>query len=288
MAEVKTADTGRWRHGHAVGQAHADFFGFEEFKQWRFDAVIGARRIARRGAYALVFLGYERVVIQAFVFGIAPQIGAHAPVQPFSSGFSQAIGQGFEHDGVVIVHLRHEFGHFFITAQTRGDGKAAQIIGLTCGFRGDKVGQAAARQKFAVFIQTFFALLAQVMPSQHHFFALFIGIAFDIVVVHGVRWPKAKCGIGREPAPLHDFVQHGLRIGIHFFGLLAHYRIIQNRGETACQIPGLEVGRPVDKGQQLVQIDIFEHPPADKTGRGRGVACPIQLDFIGANFGQWP
>jgi len=90
--------------------------------------VVGAGRVARRGADATVFLGDQLVVAQALVAGVAPQVGAHAVVQPLGAGLGQAVGQRLERDGAVVVVLGHELGHLLFHPDAGGDGEGAQII----------------------------------------------------------------------------------------------------------------------------------------------------------------
>ena len=57
MRQVEAADAGRRRHRQALGQAHADGCGLQHAEHVALDAVVGAGRVARRGADAAVLLG---------------------------------------------------------------------------------------------------------------------------------------------------------------------------------------------------------------------------------------
>jgi hypothetical protein len=54
VRQVEAADAGRRRHRQAVGQAHADVAGLQHAEHRALDAVVGAGRVARRGADAAV------------------------------------------------------------------------------------------------------------------------------------------------------------------------------------------------------------------------------------------
>ena len=76
----------------------------------------------------MVLLGYELLIAQCFGAGVAPQVGAHAPVQVFGKGFGQAVGECFEHDAGVVVILRCKYGFLLLRVDACGYGKAADVV----------------------------------------------------------------------------------------------------------------------------------------------------------------
>ncbi len=81
-------------------------------------------------------------------------------MQPLCKGFSQAVGQRLEHDGVVIIMVGFKTLYVFVDANTGGDGEAADVVFQAGVFGCDEVGQAlvgAARR--------FLVLLAQVVQG---------------------------------------------------------------------------------------------------------------------------
>jgi hypothetical protein len=110
VAEVEAADAGAGLHGQAFGDLHADVGGAQQREQRLLDAVVGAGGVAGRGADALVLLVDQLFFREALVGHEAPQVGAHAVVQPFGAGLGQAVGQGLEGDGAVVVVRGDELG----------------------------------------------------------------------------------------------------------------------------------------------------------------------------------
>jgi nitrite reductase/ring-hydroxylating ferredoxin subunit len=81
---------GRRRHRQALGQAHADLCGLQHLEHLPLGAVVGAGGVAGGGADAAVFLGDQALVGQRLVGGAAPELGAHALVQPLGSNLCDA------------------------------------------------------------------------------------------------------------------------------------------------------------------------------------------------------
>ena len=72
----------------------------------------------------------------------------------------EPVGQGFEHDGAVVVVGRFEAGDMGADADAGGKGKRADVIGQAAVFGGDKVGQG----KLWAVALALGSLLAQVRP----------------------------------------------------------------------------------------------------------------------------
>ncbi len=49
-------------------------------------------------------------------------------MQPFGAGFGQAVGQGLEHDGVVVVVRGLELGQLGFDADAGGNGEGTDVV----------------------------------------------------------------------------------------------------------------------------------------------------------------
>ena len=109
MSEIKSADTGRRPHRKALGQVHPDrFFGLQQVKQNSFLGVVGAGGIARARDEcpgSLLRSGPRGSAVPACQY---PSRISRLPVQPLGQGLGESIGEGFDHDCVVVVMLGFE------------------------------------------------------------------------------------------------------------------------------------------------------------------------------------
>ena len=71
----------------------------------------------------------QRIVAERLVRRIAPELLAHALVQPLGESFRQPVGQGLHQDGGVVVIGALEALGDGVLAETGGDGEAADIVG---------------------------------------------------------------------------------------------------------------------------------------------------------------
>src|SRR5262245_17962457 len=83
MAEVEAADRRARPHREALRKPHADTLTVEQLKQRALLGVVGLRRIAGRRTDAALFLRDQLFVAQVFVGRLAPELAAHALMQPF-------------------------------------------------------------------------------------------------------------------------------------------------------------------------------------------------------------
>ncbi len=233
-----------------LGDGHAGVaLGIQQLPERGFFGVLGAGRVARRGADALVLLVDQGVVVERFAGGIAPQLGAHALVQALGERLRQAVGQGLEQDGAVVVVRRLETRHVRIDADAGGAGERAQPVRHAAVAWREVIGEAQVRHA-----GRFFLLLAQVVQRGQHRAARVVGVQLD-VVADGVGRKQADHRAGAQPALVHDASQHGLRVAQQLARLLADHGVVQNLRVAAGQLPGLEERRPVDAGKQFGQID---------------------------------
>ena len=248
--------------------------------------MLGAGRVAGRGADADVFLADHVVVAQVLIRHIAPQILAHALVQVFGKRLGQAIGQGLQHDGRVIVVRILEALFVFLDAQARCHGEHADVILHARCLRRNEIGQALVRPLHAI-DHGFDALLAHAVIRERHATARIVGVHLDIVVIDAVGRQQGHDAIGRQPAPVDELFQQGLAFRVHLGGRVAHHFIRQNGGEGAGQVPGLEERAPVDIVGQGGQVDIFKHAAADELRfHGRAGAVEGHDHLVGARLRQ--
>ena len=150
-----------------------------------------------------------------------------------------------------------------------------------------KIRQAAAGHLHTIH-QLFLCLLAQAVPGQGALGAGLVGVEGDVVIVHAVGRVQRNHRVGGEPAALHNFLQHGLAIGIDPLGLGAHHRVVQNGRKRARQIPCLEERTPVNEAGQFAQVKVLEHAPSDELRHGRRVTAPVDHSFVSARLLQAP
>jgi len=173
--------------------------------------VVRAGRVAGRGADAGVFFGVQVFQRQAGVVGVAPEFAANARVQVFGEGFSQTVGERFDHDGVVIVMRGFKAGDMRVEIQTAGDGEHADVITrplprpLSQSARGDKVGQRPVHLACG-----FLVLLAQGMPG-HQRIARFRRVDFDVVAHAGGREQPVHAA-SAHPVFRNHLFEHRLRV----------------------------------------------------------------------------
>ena len=103
--------------------------GIEQFEQRRLLGVIGLRRIARRGANALVLLEDQIVGREVLIRRITPELAAHPRMHALGKGFGEAIGQRLAQDrGVIVIGILETVGHH-VFADAGGDDEGADVIG---------------------------------------------------------------------------------------------------------------------------------------------------------------
>ena len=89
--------------------------------------VVGARRVAERGADAAVALGGQVFGAQFLIRTVAP-LATHTLVQHLCERLGQAVGQRAHHDGRIVVVVALEFVDEGIGAQPGRHGERAQVI----------------------------------------------------------------------------------------------------------------------------------------------------------------
>src|SRR3569833_566413 len=72
---------------------------------------------------------------------VAPELLAHALVQPRGERLGETVGQRFHHDRRIIVIGALEAGGDLVLADAGGDGEAADVVGKSARARRDEIGQ---------------------------------------------------------------------------------------------------------------------------------------------------
>jgi hypothetical protein len=90
--------------------------------------VVRTGRIAEGRAYPLVALGDQVLIGQVLVRRVTPMALADPHVEGFGQGLRQAIRQGLEHEGRIVVVIGLEGGDPFVDADAGGAGEAANVI----------------------------------------------------------------------------------------------------------------------------------------------------------------
>jgi len=98
-------------------------------------------------------------------------------------------------------------------------------------------------------------LLAQAVPHHGQVLAVLAGVDLD-VVAHRVGREQAEHRLRLQPLLGDDLVEHGLAVGKDVARGLAHHRVVQDGGEAAGEVPGLEERAPVDVVHQLAELDV--------------------------------
>ena len=107
-------------------------------------------------------------------------------------------------------------------------------------------------------------------------------------MVHAVGRVQTHDRVGGQPTAVHNFLQHGLAVGIDTPGLGTDDGIVQNGGKGPGQIPGLKERGPVDELGQLAQVEVFEYATANEFGYRWLVGSPVDRRLVGTRLFQRP
>ena len=128
-----------------------------------------------------------------------------------------------------------------------------------------------------------FSLLTQVAISERNLRAGIVGINFDVIVIYAVSRQKRNNAVRCEPAAVNDALKHCFAIRKHASCRLANDIIIQNRGVSAVQIPGLKERAPINVFGNLSKIEILKGTAANKLGFRGGVIFPSDQSAVGTS-----
>ena len=141
MREVEAADRSGWEHGEVLRERDAGaLLGGEQVEEDSLLGVVGARGVAGRRPDAAVLFVDELLVTQILVSAVTP-VRAGALVQQLGERFGQPIGQGPDHDGVIVVMIGLEAAHEFSGAIAGGNREGTEVIESPAVGRRDEVGQ---------------------------------------------------------------------------------------------------------------------------------------------------
>ena len=242
--------------------------------------MIRAGRVTGGRADAAVCLGDEGGIVQPLVVAITPQLGSHALMQPLGESLGQAVRQGLEHDGVVVVVRCVEARHMPVESGARRYRKCAHVVGDAGVALRDEVGEAAVMK-----IGAFAPLLAQVIQAGHDLVAGLLGIDLDIVAARIGR-KQSRHARRSQPALIDEPGQQPLRILVERPARLAHRRIIQYLRKSAMEFPGVEERHPVDAINQFGQRIVVEPANPGVPRHRRPVLGPVDGQPVGARLGE--
>ena len=241
--------------------------------------MVRASRVAGRGADAPVALLDQVLGGQVLVLPVAAGF-ARLFMQVLGEGFRQAVGQGADHDGVVVVQVVLELAGQLFHADARRDGEKAQVVGQAGLLGRDVVGQ-----RFVGVVPRLLALLAQRVDAGQDVRAALIRIEFN-VVADSVSWEKAVDAVRPQRLVGHKLCQKRLGLLKELARAFADGRVLQNVRVAAVQLPGAEEGRPVNERHEFRQRQVGDG--ADARERGPGDVCGLPNDgrSVGARLGQ--
>src|SRR5690606_9714476 len=281
VAEIEARHAGRRVHGVTLGQLHANVFALHDTEHVFFHNMLGAGRITGCRTNALVLLGNQGFVVQFFIGRISPQVASYTGMHAFRKPFGEAVSQGLKHNAGVVIARIQEGLVMFLDANAPGNGEHADVISHTAGLGCNVVGQT-----FVIHTLPLLLLLTQVAPRKQYFRARFVGVDFDVVVIHRIGRIKRHHTTGSKPAAFNNLAQHLLAFFIQLARRLAHHVIFQDARKFAEQAPRLEKRRPVDKFGDFSQVVVFKQAATNKLGLGRCVIGPINGRPAGAGVFQ--
>lgn len=130
------------------------------------------------------------------------------------------------------------------------------------------------------------ALLAQVVQRGQHLGPGLVGVDLDIVADR-VRREETDHPVCGQPLLLDQGVEHLLGVVVQLAGGLARGRVVEDVGEAALHLPGVEERLPVDVLAQLGEVVVEKLPyPEALGGRRRRVAVPLDRRAVRAGFLQ--
>lgn len=113
-------------------------------------------------------------------------------------------------------------------------------------------------------------LLAQVVQRGQHLGTGLVGVHLDVVTDRVCR-EEPDHPVGGEPLLPDQGVEHFLSVVVQLAGGLAGGRIVEDVGESALHLPGVEERLPVDVLAQLGQVVVMKlaHPETLRGQRRR-------------------
>src|ERR1022692_1664250 len=230
MGEKQPADAGGGGHGERFCQGHVELLGFQQVEEDLLLAVVGAGRVAERGADAAEPLGVQILDLRV---GLRLEPGAPClQVNVLGEGLGETVREGLHHDRPVVVLAGFEGGRERFGA-VDGHGEPAEMVSG----RGHIVREAAVGPAGRLG-----RLLAQHrQPDAAGGAPVRVSVDQDVVAIRAGR-PEAVDTAGLEAAPGDDLVEQGIRLVVQ----LAGHRLVEDRRGLTFQLPGPEEELPVD------------------------------------------
>ena len=211
-----------------------------------------AGRVARRWADSGVFLTDERFIVQLLVGLESPELHANPLVHPFGECLCQSVGEGLQQDRAVVVIGCLELLDLDADAEPGSDREGAHVVSQTGVLGRDEVAEAPVRDTVAVL-----ALLAQVVQRGHHLGAGLVGVDLCIVA-DCVGREEPDHPVGGQPLLLDQGVEHPLGVVVQLAGSLTRHRVVEDVGEAALHLPGVEERLPVDVFAEFGKVVVAE------------------------------
>lgn len=206
---------------------------FQDAEEFPLLRVIGLGGVAGGGADAAVLFLDEFVGGEDFLAAEAPDVAGFL-VHALGEGFGEAVAEGFDDEGGVVIVLSLEFLGEGVDFLAGGDGEGTDGID-TAGFLGrDEVGQGVVRLALG-----FLGLLAEGVEGGEDVAVLVVEI--DVVAV-ALRAPEGEDAAGGEELFLDDLLQEDLRVVEEGLGLGADEFVLEDGGVAATQFPRVEEG----------------------------------------------
>ena len=199
-------------------------------------------------------------------------------MQILGKGLRQAIGDGFNHDLVIVIMLRFIGVRQRVLFQAAGHGEGADVVRLAAQLRRDKIGEAVVGEA------NLLRLLAQMMAHRQHVGAGFIAIDFNIVA-HAVGREQTHHAARVQGFLCAQLIQQLVSIFEQALRLFPYHFIFQNARIFTRQRPGHEERRPVDVVAQGLDTGFHRLYPQTMSHR-RCVALPVKGQIVFPCGGQ--
>ena len=272
VGEVESGDGAGGGHGHAFGEVDAGVFGgVEEVEEGAFFGVVGAGGVAGGGADALVFFFDHVGDGEGFVGAESPGVTGLL-MEEFGVGFGEAVAEGLDEDAVVVVVVGAVGGGDVVHFGACGDGEAADVVGETAVVWGAEVGEGAVGG-----VVFFLHLLPEEVEGGD---GILVGVVDVDIVAVAVGGEEAVDGTGGEEVFVDDALEELFGVVEDFAGAVAEFAFLfEHVGVGAVDIPGPEVGHPVDVGDELFEGGGVG-ADAGECGGGGGVGLPVEWEAV--------
>ncbi len=191
-------------------------------------------------------------------------------MEPFREGLGQPVGQGLDHDALVVVVLAcKSFGERGCS-QAGGHREKAHVVVHAAVRRGDEVGEAKVWVPGA-----FLGLLAEHVKPRNGIPGGALRTNLDVVGPGPAGGKKAEDAIGGNEIVANDLVEEDIRVLEKALGFLSRGGRVENVGIFSLELPGKKKRGPVDVGPQRLDRDGLEDGDAQFRRCGSFIAAPV-------------